>query len=56
VRCNWLQPDGEPGRLAAHDPVRRGCDQSQRTRIRWNEVRWDKVRWGEMRRVIWTLL
>jgi len=29
---------GELDRFAAHDPVRRGCDQSQRTQFRRNEV------------------
>jgi len=27
------------------DPVRRGCDQAQRTQFRWN---WGQTRWGEM--------
>jgi len=34
-------------RFTAHDPVRRGCDQSQRTQFRWNKVSWDEVGWDK---------
>jgi len=33
-------------RFTAHDTVRRGCNQSQHTQSRWNEVTWNDVRWG----------
>jgi len=32
----------ELGHFTAHDPVRRGCDQSQRTKFCQNEVSWDE--------------
>jgi len=35
---NWVHSDGEPGHFTAHDPVRRGCDQSRCTQFGWNEV------------------
>jgi len=44
------------------DPVRRGCDQSQRIWLRWNDemepvdVTWGQMSWGEVRFVIWKLL
>jgi len=34
---------GEAGRLTAHHPVRRGCDQSERTKFRWNGGGWDEL-------------
>jgi len=44
----WLtgRSHGELGRAPWTDPVGRGCDQTQRTQFRWNEVRWDVTRWN----------
>ena len=39
--------------FTAHDPVRRGCDQSHWAQFGWNEVR--EMMSGEMRWVIWTI-
>ena len=42
--CDWLASSFRLAqRSAPCDPVRRGCDRSQLTRIRWNEVRWDEM-------------
>jgi len=41
--CDWLQPRRTGSLHIAHDPVRRGCDQSQRTRLRIT------IKRGEMR-------
>ena len=52
-RLNSLRCDccyGELDRFTTHDPVRRGCDQSQRPQFSWDKAILNKVRW-----VIWKL-
>jgi len=47
--CDWSQPR-ELGRFTAHDPVSRGCDQSQaQGALSSDEVRSVEIRSDEMR-------
>ena len=42
-----LQLVDDLGRALGCDPVRRGCDHSQRTQLRWGQTSWGETAWYE---------